>query len=348
MNQILLPELKISYFNKVGFKNTIEQIVLESVNVDYFFQNSYRGYVVILVDGRRICITSNKDFESTNFDYILLSNKKPTEQSIEEDIILKRWLKHPLKREYTNPEIINSWTRNFNFLEEDIDSRINGLREPQIAALYSILSHLKVSDEIGTVVMPTGTGKTETMLSTLIAGKLNKVIITVPSDALRTQISNKFLKLGLLKQFGIINPSVINPKIGIIYQSFQNNEDLIEFIEKSNVIVTTMNILSNFLPNVLAILNSHVSNVFIDEAHHVEANSWKRVRKAFDNRLLSVSSSGVKSWKFFGKIPAKSSYSASMSFIAVFTASAKSSDSGKAAKYEYCAFSGKYIAPLAA
>lgn len=286
MNKILLPELKISYFNNVGFKNTVEQIIVESVHVDYFFQNSYRGYVVILVDGRQICVTSNKDFESTNFDYILLSNKKPTEQSIEDDIILKRWLKHPLKREYTNSEIVNSWARNFNFLEEDINARIYGLREPQIAALYSILSHLKVSDEIGTVVMPTGTGKTETMLSTLIAGKLNKVIITVPSDALRTQISNKFLKLGLLKQFGIINPSVINPKVGIIYQSFQNNEDLIEFIEKSNVIVTTMNILSNFPPNVLAILNSHVSNVFIDEAHHVEANSWKRVRKAFENNKI--------------------------------------------------------------
>src|SRR5690606_275467 len=288
MTKILLPELRLSHFNKVGSKNTVEQIVTEKAYVNYFFQKSFRGYVVIFVDGTPICITSNKDFESAEFDYILLSNKKPTEQTlvIEGEIVLKRWLKHPLKREYSNAEIVNSWTRNFNFLEEDIDANVNGLREPQIAALYSILSHLKVSDEIGTVVMPTGTGKTETMLSTLVAGKLNKVIITVPSDALRTQIANKFLKLGLLKQFGIINQSVINPKVGIIYQSFQNNEDLLEFIEKSNVIVTTMNILSNFQPSVLATLNSLISNIFIDEAHHVEANSWKRVRKAFDNNKI--------------------------------------------------------------
>ncbi|MEC5174263.1 DEAD/DEAH box helicase [Chryseobacterium nepalense] len=288
MTKILLPELRLSYFIKVGVKNTVEQIVLEKTYVDYFFQNSYRGYVVILVDGTPICITSNKDFESRNFEFIILSNKKPTDQTleIEGEIVLKRWLKHPLKRAYSNTEIVNSWSRNFNFLEEDLDANIHGLREPQIAALYSILSHLKVSDEIGTVVMPTGTGKTETMLSTLIAGKLNKIIITVPSDALRTQISNKFLKLGLLKQFGIINTSVINPKVGIIYQSFQSNEDLLEFIEKSNVIVTTMNILSNFQPSVLATLNSNVSNILIDEAHHVEANSWKRVRKAFDNNKI--------------------------------------------------------------
>ncbi len=288
MTKILLPELKLSYFNKVGLKNTVEQIVLEKAHVDYFFQNSYRGYVVVLVDGAPICITSNKDFESADYELIILSNKKPTYQTleIEGEIILKRWLKHPLKRQYSNIEIVNSWTRNFNFLEEDLDAGINGLREPQIAALYSILSHLKVSDEIGTIVMPTGTGKTETMLSTLIAGRLSKIIITVPSDALRTQISNKFLKLGLLKQFGIINPNVINPKVGIVYQSFHNNEDLLEFIEKSNVIVTTMNVLSNFHPSVLVTLNSNVSNVLIDEAHHVEANSWKRVRKAFDNNKI--------------------------------------------------------------
>src|SRR5690606_16674281 len=92
--------------------------------------------------------------------------------------------------------------------------------------------------------------------------------------------------LGLLKQFGIINSNVLNPKVGIIYQSFQSDENLLEFIEKSNVIVTTMNILSNFHPSVLAILNSYISNVFIDEAHHVEANSWKRVRRAFDNKKI--------------------------------------------------------------
>lgn len=285
MYTILFPELRLTYFNKVGLKNIVEQLVIEKAFVNYFFQQSYRGYVVILVDGNQICVTTNKDYSSAHFEYILLANKKPTEQllNIEGEVVLKRWLKHPLKREYLNVEILNSWSKNFNFLEEDTNLNIVGLREPQIAALYSILSHLKVSGDIGTVVMPTGTGKTETMLSALIAGKLEKVIVTVPSDALRNQISNKFLKSGLLKQFGIINPEVINPKVGIIYESFQNNEDLLEFVEKSNVIVTTMNILSNFSANVLAILNSKLSNVFIDEAHHIEANSWKRVRRAFDN-----------------------------------------------------------------
>lgn len=285
MSTILLPELKLTYFSRTGSKNKIEQIVANEINADYFFSQSFRSYVLIIIDGISYCITSNKNLEFEFYDYVLLSNKKPTEESLanEGEIVLKKWMKHPLKREFTTVEIKNSWIGNFNFIEENIQTQSQGLREPQIAALYSILSHLKVSENIGTVVMPTGTGKTETMLSALIAGKLDKIIVTVPSDALRTQISTKFLKLGLLKKFGIINSEVINPKIGIIYQNFSNTGDLLEFIEKSNVIVTTMNILSNFSTDVLSTLNDRISNVFIDEAHHIEANSWKRVRAAFDN-----------------------------------------------------------------
>lgn len=288
MSRILLPELKLTYFSRTGSKNKIEQVVANEINADYFFSQSFRSYVVILIDGTSYCITSNKNLDLDFYDYVLLSNKKPTEHSLANtgEIKLKSWIKHPLKREFTTAEIKTSWLRNFNFIEENVQMQLQGLREPQIAALYSILSHLKISETIGTVVMPTGTGKTETMLSTLIAGILDKIIVTVPSDALRTQISNKFLNLGLLKKFGIINPEVINPKVGILYTNFTNNADLLEFIEKADVIVTTMNILSNFSAGILSILNDRISNVFIDEAHHVEANSWKRVRTAFNSQKI--------------------------------------------------------------
>lgn len=288
MTKILLPELKKTYFTKVGSKNKIEQLIAEEVYVDYFYRESHRSYVVILVEGTAICITPKKDFDSDYFDYILLSNKKATEQSLENDegLILKRWLKHPKKRNYSLQEIKESWSYNFNFIEEDQEASINGLREPQIAALYSILSHLKISDEIGTIVMPTGTGKTETMLCSLIAGKLQKVLITVPSDALRNQIANKFQKLGLLKKFGIINQEVLYPRVGILFDNFDEEDDLLEFLQSSNIIVTTMNILSNISQARLRLLNNHISNVFVDEAHHIEANSWKRVREFFDNKKL--------------------------------------------------------------
>jgi superfamily II DNA or RNA helicase len=234
-----------------------------------------------------ICITSNKNIDLTDFEYAIWSNKRVTAQNYtDNDIILKNWLKHPARQSHTNTDIVNSWKDKFNFVEENPAEHKTGLREPQIAALYSILSHLKVSDEIGTVVMPTGTGKTETMLSALIAGKLNKVLITVPSDALRNQIAKKFYRLGLLKNFGIVNQDALYPRVGILYQNFSNQEDLIDFIENSNVVVTTMGILSNNSSATLSLLNDRFTNVFIDEAHHIEANSWKKVRESFDNNKI--------------------------------------------------------------
>lgn len=287
MAEILLPELIINYFEVIGSKNKVQQLIFSKSKKQFTFVRISRSYSIIETDGIEICITPNKNLDVSSYEYALLSDKRATQDALDNGrVVLKKWLKHPQRRNYSTEEINFSWTRNFNFLEENIEENIPGLREPQIAALYSILSHLKISEDIGNVVMPTGTGKTETMLSTLIAAKLNKVLIAVPSDALRIQIATKFFKLGLLKRFGIVNEEVLNPKVGILYQNFSDESHLFEFIEKSNVIITTMNILSNIPQATLDLLNDKFSNVFIDEAHHTEANSWKLVRGVFDNKKI--------------------------------------------------------------
>jgi superfamily II DNA or RNA helicase len=38
--------------------------------------------------------------------------------------------------------------------------------------------------------MPTGTGKTETMLALLVAARPSRLLVLVPSDALREQVSS--------------------------------------------------------------------------------------------------------------------------------------------------------------
>ena len=50
-----------------------------------------------------------------------------------------------------------------------------------------------------TIVIPTGTGKTETMLSALAAYAREPMLVVVPSDALRSQTARKFLTFGLLR-----------------------------------------------------------------------------------------------------------------------------------------------------
>ena len=52
--------------------------------------------------------------------------------------------------------------------------------------------------------MPTGTGKTETMLALLVSERFERLLVIVPTDALRTQIFGKFVSLGVLKGAGVV------------------------------------------------------------------------------------------------------------------------------------------------
>lgn len=62
----------------------------------------------------------------------------------------------------------------------------HSLRRPQIGALHSIVGYQSSGlTEPGIVVMPTGTGKTETMLAWLVAQRPERVLVVVPSAALR-------------------------------------------------------------------------------------------------------------------------------------------------------------------
>ena len=67
--------------------------------------------------------------------------------------------------------ISDSWIGAFSFRQERIirNQIFAGLRPPQIGALHAIGAHWSLSSRHATIVMPTGTGKTETMISSLVA-----------------------------------------------------------------------------------------------------------------------------------------------------------------------------------
>jgi superfamily II DNA or RNA helicase len=73
-----------------------------------------------------------------------------------------------------------------------------GLRRPQIGALHAALAHATRSTDPATIVMPTGTGKTETMLALNANQRFERLLVVVPTDALREQIAGKFETFGVL------------------------------------------------------------------------------------------------------------------------------------------------------
>ncbi|KAK0332130.1 hypothetical protein LTR94_026134 [Friedmanniomyces endolithicus] len=125
----------------------------------------------ILPSGEIVIVTSRKKID------------RPSHKAIEQigtDAASRGWASVVADRALT-------WRGLFTFKVERIDDNGvvalggEGLRPPQIGALHAIGAHWSLSDQPGTIVMPTGTGKTETMLSTLAAYDKDRVLVISPS-----------------------------------------------------------------------------------------------------------------------------------------------------------------------
>lgn len=213
----------------------------------------------------------------------------------------------------------NGWRGRFSFRVErpnsdgTVDAGKEGLRPPQIGALHAIGAHWSLSNQAATVVMPTGTGKTETMLSMLAAYERVSILVVVPTDALRSQTARKFLTFGLLRKLGVLVPETVNPIVGILRKRPKTIEDL-EIFERCNVVIATMAALRKGKPDedegsegeaeglisedlddvaddgaiegndIAHEIAKRVGLLVVDEAHHIPAAGWSRFREAFSDK----------------------------------------------------------------
>ncbi len=211
-----------------------------------------------------------------------------------------QWLDHALLRQAAENDVIDAfdartavsdaWKDQLRFRSEEADAEGNvitpGLRPPQLGALHAIGAHWSIHSDPATIVMPTGTGKTETMIAALVAMARGPVLVVVPSVALRNQTAAKFETLGLLRQLGVIPEDLPNPIVGVIEKRPQSEED-IEFLDRCNVVISTMSALSQgtavpLIPRIAA----KVGTLIVDETHHVAARTWSGFREQFANRRV--------------------------------------------------------------
>lgn len=279
-----LPKIS-KLVDEIG-SNQIWQLLGEQTTIDNV-QIITTDPFVIQSEGINYLLTSNKNYQDDINEYILLTSKIPRRADFKAGRInILRWIKHPLFQTITPEDVVATWVDKFKFIKENEQINIKGLRPPQIGALYSILAHIHNADDKAIVVMPTGTGKTETMLATLISNCCKKLLVSVPSDSLRTQIAQRFITLGLLKEYGIADESCRNPIVGIVNSGFDTAQDLQNFVDKCNVVVSTMTLLTDFSAQQKEILNNSFSHFFVDEAHHSEAKTWKELINRFDKEKV--------------------------------------------------------------
>lgn len=203
------------------------------------------------------------------------------------------WLRHP--KRMTNPDIrqeivrtLDSWAHAFSYIEGDAGNGVTGLRKPQIGAIHAVHSHWSISSDVGTVVMPTGTGKTEVMLSVLVSASCERLLVIVPTDALRTQLAGKFLSLGVLKApgSGILSASARYPVVGMLTHIPKNVGEVDEFFEQCQVVVMTSAIAGQCETDVQDRMAHHCPYLFIDEAHHTEAPTWRAFKERFSKKRV--------------------------------------------------------------
>lgn len=285
--EIILPA-HFNSFKAWVSKNTVNHIIVDSKKITIMDEpiRINRYGLKFISEWKEYFIFKNKVHFTDEMKYQLISRVVPTLENFSEVIKQLKWHKHPEIRDYTSDEIRETWKDSFNYIEENPDEWRNWLRLPQIWAIHSIIWHLRMPLESGIIVLPTGTWKTETMLSVLVAERCEKLLVIVPSDSLREQISHKFVTLWLLKEFNIVNSSVINPRVWIVYGGFKNNADLLSFMNESNVIVWTMAAFDKFNDSQKAILSEKISLLYIDEAHHIRANSWNIFKNTFEPKKI--------------------------------------------------------------
>ncbi|MGW8743659.1 DEAD/DEAH box helicase [Streptomyces sp. NPDC055794] len=161
----------------------------------------------------------------------------------------------------------------------------HSLRRPQIGALHAVMGHWNSGlGDPGIVVMPTGTGKTETMMAVLVAERMERLLVMVPSAALRDQIAGKFETLGILQKEQIVAASALRPRVGRLDHGFTDPDEALRFVEACNVVVATPQILNRSAGNVRAALLSSFSHLIVDEAHHAPARTWASVIDDFSDR----------------------------------------------------------------
>lgn len=182
--------------------------------------------------------------------------------------------------------VVQGWDGKFTFAQEDADRGKNGLRRPQIGALYAVLAHWSTTDADATVVMPTGTGKTETMLALLVCACLRRVMVVVPNAALRDQIAQKFLTLGKLAECGCIPPDLRTPVVARLRHRPKSVEEVDAIFRRANVVVSTMSVAGQCTPDVQKRMAEVCSHLFIDEAHHIAAKTWSDFKSQFRGRPI--------------------------------------------------------------
>jgi superfamily II DNA or RNA helicase len=124
------------------------------------------------------------------------------------------------------------------------------------------------------------------MISTLVYEQCERILVLVPSAILRKQMLDKFSSLGCLREIGVVDQKTANPRVAIIESGIKKVDDVAKLVDNSNVIIALSQALKNFSAEAKQELITKCSHLFIDEAHHVPAQTWNEIKDSFKDKPI--------------------------------------------------------------
>lgn len=186
--------------NKNSIQQLIEPKVLLEVAVEHYQKDRAKGYMLTSINDKneKILAIYNQVRPPDDFNKVLKVKRGDLAELSSElvDLADREWIRHPKllkvpKRRIDYKKrikaVLDSWRRAFSYKIEDKRNGLKGLRPPQIGAVPTTHAHGTGPDEVATIVVPAGTGKTEAMLS-ILSSKRCEEFVVAPTAALRLML----------------------------------------------------------------------------------------------------------------------------------------------------------------
>ncbi|WP_313469008.1 DEAD/DEAH box helicase family protein, partial [Carnobacterium sp.] len=148
-----------------------------------------------------------------------------------------------------------------------------GLRNAQVGAVHALGAYFTTKSEPVLVSMPTGTGKTAVIMMAPYLLQASKVLIITPTVLVRSQISNNFSQLEVLKRLGVFAKNIKTPQVFELKKKFTS--DFSNRVKNADVVISTPGCALSLSESTE--LASSFDMVVIDEAHHEPAKTWRQV-----------------------------------------------------------------------
>ena len=162
------------------------------------------------------------------------------------------------------------------------------LRECQIGGFCAARAHFSTMTEPCLISMPTGSGKTGLMMALSFGFKARRVLVISPAMILRQQIAEEFSSLKVLRDAKCLKlgprlkPSVVS--LDTEMRTAAQWQKLASY----DVVTATTRTTSPKLKNVKSPPIGFFDVVFIDEAQHEPAETWRALVDCFDKNQTKI------------------------------------------------------------